>query len=70
MQFTVDDGLVAIPPRPRSPSSHRLDEMTEELDQVNEELAEGPNGAAEGVERRESERRIAERRRRGPDLTT
>ena len=48
----------------------RLDEMVEELDQVNEELAEGPDGAAKGAERREFERRIEERRRHGPELTT
>lgn len=48
----------------------RLDEMIEELDEVDEELSEGPEGAAKGVERRKSERRIAERRRGGPELTT
>jgi len=48
----------------------RVDEMVEALDQVNEEISEGPEGAAEGAERRESERRIAERRRHDPELTT
>lgn len=46
----------------------KLDELVDELDEVNEELAEGPGAAARGAERRESEERIAERRRRGPDL--
>jgi hypothetical protein len=46
----------------------KLDEMVDELDEVNDELAEGPDAAAKGAERRESEERIAERRRRGPDL--
>jgi len=46
----------------------KLDEMVDELDDVNAELAEGPDAAAEGAERRESEERIAGRRRRGPDL--
>jgi hypothetical protein len=46
----------------------KLDEMVDELDEVNEELAGGPEAAAEGAERRESEERIADRRRRGPDL--
>ena len=47
-----------------------LDETIEELDQIKEDVSEGPDGAAKGVERRESERRIAERRRHGPDLST
>ena len=47
----------------------KLDEMVDALDRVTDELAEGPEAAAEGAERRESEERIAERRRRSrPDL--
>jgi hypothetical protein len=46
----------------------KLDELIDELDEVTDELAGGPAAAAGGAERRESEARIAERRRRGPDL--
>jgi hypothetical protein len=48
----------------------KLDEMVEELDEITEELSEGPDAAAEGAERRQSEQRIEERRRRGPELST
>ncbi|HET9772416.1 MAG TPA: hypothetical protein VFS16_16095 [Acidimicrobiia bacterium] len=48
----------------------KLDEMVDELDEVNDELAGGPDAAAEGAERRESEERLEQRRRRGPDLST